>query len=226
MPLIQLQKAMIREKEGLTHVSCAFNPKQFTISTSAEWKTAQTRSSTTSPPAQFTGTKPKTLTMELLFDSNWLDYFTRGGQVQEDVDQLMSWTQPTPSSVSNNAANPPILVFTWGLESYFDCYLKSVSATFTEFNPLGSPTRATANVTFESIPSDPGPTNPSSGGPAGRRTHLVGAGDTLHSIAQREYGRAALWRGLAVANDIDDPLRVAIGTTVMIPPRVDAEQLS
>src|SRR3954469_491836 len=99
MPLIQLQKAMIREKEGLSMVRCAFNPKQFVIQTSAEWKAAPVRNSTTSPPAQFTGTKPRSLQMELLFDGNWLDYFTRGGQVAEDVEKLLSWTQPTSSSV-------------------------------------------------------------------------------------------------------------------------------
>jgi len=226
MPLIQLQKAMIREKEGFTFVKCAFNPKQFVISTSADWHAPSSRNSTTSPPAQFNGTRPRSLQMELLFDGNWLDYFTSGGHVQDDVEQLLSWTQPTSSSVSSNQANPPILVFTWGLESYFDCYLKTASATFSEFNPLGSPTRASVNVTFESVPSDPGPTNPTSGGPPGRRTHTVVAGDTLHSIAQREYGKPALWRGLANVNGIDDPLRVAIGSSLLIPPREDAEMNS
>ena len=52
------------------------------------------------------------------------------------------------------------------------------------------------------------------------------AGDSLHSVAQREYGKPALWRGLAAANGIDDPLRVPVGTSVLIPPREDAENLS
>jgi nucleoid-associated protein YgaU len=76
------------------------------------------------------------------------------------------------------------------------------------------------------VPNSPGHTNPTSGGPAGRRSHTIGAGDTLHSIAQREYGKPGLWRGLADVNGIDDPLRVAVGTSVLIPPREDVENRS
>jgi phage protein U len=227
MPLIQLSKAMLREKTGINHVMLAFNPQKVQINTSAEWKSTPTVKSKTSPPVQYVGTKNRTLSMELVFDSNWLDYFTGGGDVARDVEQLLSWTDPK-QGLPGKTPNPPILVFSWGIATtlYFDCYLKSVNASYTEFNPLGSPTRAEVSLTLQSIPADPPPTNPSSGGVPGRRTHVMAAGDTLHSVAAREYGRASLWRGLAEANNIDDPLRVAIGTSILIPPREDAELLS
>jgi nucleoid-associated protein YgaU len=225
MPLIQLQKAMIREKSNPLHmVRCAFNPTKFSIQTSAEWRRTPTRGATEAPAAGYVGPRPRTLTIsELHFDGNWMDYFRGGGDVKRDVDQLLTWVNPVQGATP---PNPPILVFTWGLETYFDCYLSSVTVNYEEFNPLGSVTRATVSVTLSEIPSDPPPTNPTSGGPAGRRTHMVAAGDTLHSIAQREYGKPALWRGLAEANGIDDPLRVAVGTSVLIPPREDVEDKS
>jgi nucleoid-associated protein YgaU len=59
--------------------------------------------------------------------------------------------------------------------------------------------------------------NPTSGGQPGRRTHTVGQGETLQSIATANYGTPALWRRIAEVNGIDDPTRVRPGTTVYLP---------
>jgi len=72
-------------------------------------------------------------------------------------------------------------------------------------------------------PEAPGAQNPTSGGPAGRRSHLVVQGDSLASIAQRELGDPNLWRVLAEMNDIDDPLIVVPGTSILVPSRHDAK---
>jgi nucleoid-associated protein YgaU len=47
--------------------------------------------------------------------------------------------------------------------------------------------------------------------------HTVVAGDSLPSIAYREYGDPEIWRVVAEANDIDDPLRLRAGTTLLLP---------
>jgi nucleoid-associated protein YgaU len=59
--------------------------------------------------------------------------------------------------------------------------------------------------------------NPTSGALAVRRSHVVIAGDSLASVAYAEYGDASMWRLLANFNDIDDPLRVPQGTTLLLP---------
>ena len=46
-------------------------------------------------------------------------------------------------------------------------------------------------------------------GVRGPSRHTVTAGDSLASLAYREYGDPALWRALARYNGIDDPIRVA-----------------
>ena len=94
------------------------------------------------------------------------------------------------------------------------------------FKPDGTPLRATVDVTLVEVPNEPAGQNPTSGALAGYRTTIVGDGDSLHSIAYREYGNPTLWRGLAVANAIDDPLAVASGATLLIPPREHAAELS
>ena len=60
--------------------------------------------------------------------------------------------------------------------------------------------------------------NPTSGGPLGNRAHVVSDGDSLASIAYREYDDAALWRGLADLNGIDDPMALRIGQRLIVPP--------
>jgi nucleoid-associated protein YgaU len=91
-----------------------------------------------------------------------------------------------------------------------------VNVKYTMFKPDGTPVRATANITLEEVPSEPKGTNPTSGSLAGRRTYVVAAGDSLHSIAHAEYGNANLWRALALINGIDDPLRTIPGTRLLI----------
>ena len=45
----------------------------------------------------------------------------------------------------------------------------------------------------------------------------VVAGDSLASIAYREYGDPTMWRPLAAFNGIDDPLRLRLGASLLLP---------
>jgi nucleoid-associated protein YgaU len=217
-----LVKAFIKPKDGGDTLTCRFNPSEYTISKSGNWQKTPTKAARSAPTPEFTGANPRNMQMELFFDGWEGD----SGDVSRDVDTLLEWTNPTQKSLGDNKPNPPILVFHWGPKSYFDAYLKQVSAKFTLFGGDGTPLRATANVTLEEVPDEPGAQNPSSGGVAGRRTHVVLEGDTLHSIAFGEYGDPALWRGVAAANGVDDPLRLAPGTRLLVPPRAEAEAVS
>jgi nucleoid-associated protein YgaU len=55
---------------------------------------------------------------------------------------------------------------------------------------------------------------------------VLDAADSLAAVAYREYGNAALWRGIAAFNEIDDPLRVAAGTRILVPSRGEAMRLA
>jgi nucleoid-associated protein YgaU len=79
------------------------------------------------------------------------------------------------------------------------------------------PIRGVATVSLEEIADEQQGQNPTSGALSARRVHTVVAGDSLPSIVWREYGDPTIWRVLAEANDIDDPLRLRAGTTLMLP---------
>jgi nucleoid-associated protein YgaU len=50
-----------------------------------------------------------------------------------------------------------------------------------------------------------------------RDVHQIVSGDTLESLAYRTYGDSGLWREIAAANDIDDPMRLRPGRTILLP---------
>ena len=65
---------------------------------------------------------------------------------------------------------------------------------------------------------------------AASRTHrkavVMGGGDSLASVARQEYGDPNLWRALAVANGVDDPMAVAPGRALVVPPLGEARDLA
>ena len=227
-------KCQIAEVGGSGQVTCHFNPKEFTLSSSARWGPDPTPGAKQSPTQKFLGTNPREIDMTLLFDNTWLGGLASlgsllgGSGITGDIAKLFNWTLPTKESAAAKKPTAPALKVTWGTHDAlnFKVFLQSVNVTYQEFTAAGDPSRASVKVHFTEIASDPPLTNPTSGGVPGRRVHLMTAGDSLHSVAQREYGKPSLWRGLAAFNGIDDPMRVAIGTSVLIPPREDVENFS
>jgi nucleoid-associated protein YgaU len=216
-----LQKAFIVEKEGGAQLSCRFNPREYTITKSSKWTKTPAKGAKSAPKQEFLGAQPRSMQMELFFDA----WESKSASVAKDVDTLLGWTNPTQKSISANKPNPPIVVFHWGTTASFDAFIKQVTAKFTLFQPDGTPLRATVGVSFEEVPAEQSPQNPTSGGSAGRRTHVLCAGETLPLIAYREYGDPALWRAIALENNVDDPLRIPLGHRLQLPPIDRAEEL-
>jgi contractile injection system tube protein/LysM domain-containing protein len=212
-----LVKASLQYKdpgEGV-HVKFAFNPTEYTISASQTWKQTPAKGKD-GPKSEFTGTLPETLSMDVLFLDHWA-----GQKIDVTVEtfNLRQMTKPSDASVSKDKPSAPVLLFHWGKQiEFYDCHLKSVSIKYTMFNAEGDPTRALASIVLERVLAETPKQNPTSGGPGGNRAHVVGDGDTLASIAWHEYDNAALWRGLADLNGIDDPMSLRIGQRLIVPP--------
>lgn len=190
-----------------------FNPKELTISKKGSWKSEPHRAAEKAPTAQFTGAEPGSLSLELLFDASR----THDGSVVAKVEQLFSACVPTERSRSMNKPSPPLVVLQWGSTQSFPAYVASVTVKYTLFAPDGTPLRARCSVQLQEVPETLPAQNPTSGALATRRSRVVVAGDSLASVAHQEYGDPALWRVLADANGIDDPLRLRPGTTLLLP---------
>ncbi len=201
---------------------CGYNPSTLSIKGGASWSEGEEQAARRDlPRPQFAKPNPRTLRVELFLD----DWESMSGDISRDVQTLFDWMRPRDH---NGEVRPPFLQFQWGTRRYFKAYLSNVDVTYELFRQDGTPVRATATVTLNEVPDDTGllAQNPTSGGRSGRRTRVLAAGDTLHSLAVDEYGDASLWRGLAEANGVDDPLRLRNGTRVLVPPIDEVAALS
>jgi nucleoid-associated protein YgaU len=190
-----------------------FNPKELSIQKSAKWERKPAKGAKAAGPPEFTGADPCKLTLEIFFDAT----DSMDSSVVDRVEQLFSCCVPTDESLDKKKASPPLVVLHWGKVTSFAAFVTSVQAKYTLFTPDGTPIRATCSVALEEMPGDPLKQNPTSGALATRSMHTLMAGDSLASIAYREYGDPALWRLLAGFNEIDDPLRLRIGSPLLIP---------
>lgn len=218
--------ATLRNQDDQSVLTCEFNPSTVKLNKSATWSTPPARNAKDHPRPQFVGTGPQTLTLNLLFNAYDRDGSSSTTPVAHAVQQLLDWTQPTQRSQDAHNPAPPTIEFFWGAQVTMTGFLKTVEIDYLLFDNDGTPLRATADVQLQALPNQPRPTNPTSGGITGRRSAQTSQADSLASIAQREYGDPGLWRAIAIANDIDDPGRVAPGTRLLLPPRTQAVALA
>ena len=190
-----------------------FNPKEVTIAKTAKWERKPAKGSKTAGPPEFSGADPCKLTVEMFFDAT----ATQDGAVVTAVEKLFSCTVPTEQSQGQKKPSPPLVVLHWGKVTSFASFVTSVSAKYTLFSADGMPIRAICSVSLEEMPGEPFKQNPTSGGFDVRRVHRTVAGDTLASLAWSEYGDASRWRSLAAYNGVDDPMRLPVGTVLMLP---------
>jgi nucleoid-associated protein YgaU len=194
-------------------IAFQFNPRDLTLSKSAKWGRDAQKGGRSSAVPQFSGAEPSKLGLEMFLDAS----DTHDDSVVRTVEQLFACCVPTDETHQSKTGCPPWVVFHWGPITSFTAYVKSVSVKYTLFTPGGMPIRGTATVNLEEIAGEQQGQNPTSGALAARRVHTVVAGDSLASIAWREYGDPTIWRVVAEANDIDDPLRLRAGTVLVLP---------
>lgn len=207
---------------GEGEIRFMFNPKEYTIQKSANWDRKAKKGSKTAAMPEFTGAGPATLQLEIFVDHSDRQEPT----ITRDADRLLSCVVPLDKTMSSKKPSPPWVVFGWGSRMSFVALVKSVSIKYTHFRPDGTPVRMVGTLSLEEVPTDPTPKqNPTSGGLGAQRSHHVVAGDTLPSIAHAEYGQAHLWRALAAANGIHDPMRLPTGTRLLIPAAARAAEL-
>jgi hypothetical protein len=177
-------------------------------------------------PIQYVRGKPRTLTMELFFDS-----YETGEDVRAHTAPIVALLDKQPQTQA-----PPVLLFSLG-RLQFRCVLADAGQRYTMFLRDGTPVRSTMSVRLQeyvevSVETRSGlffgsPTLSAavsavvdaarSAIPAGAAVHVVGRGDTLSGLAATYLGDPSRWRLIADANRILDPLSLGVGTSLVIP---------
>lgn len=204
-------------------VEFQFNPNQLELSRSASWYAQRAVGFDRGAQQEFSGADPASLSVEVFLDASATP---TSPQVRKKVEQLLSCCEVDPQSLPTNRPSPPWVRFSWGGFStvQFTAYVENVSASYSLFSPTGEPLRATCRLSLKEIPTPTKGQNPTSGALTAQRVHRVVVGDSLPSLAWREYGNATRWRAIAEANAIDDPMRLRPGSELLLPSADDVRR--
>jgi nucleoid-associated protein YgaU len=223
--------ARLGPEDGTGYVEFDFNPAAISIAHMAPMRPTAGRRSN-KPGGSGGGSAPAAslfTTPDQVAEANGMTRITIrqvtlvGQDVRNRCLTLIGWSHLIDLKQSTKKQDLPKLKFIWGPQIYL-VNLNQVTVNYTRFDRTGLPVRADVDLTLHSIPKIPGPTNPSSGGLAGRRTHLLTGAETLPELATRTYGGPNRWREIATANGIEDPLRVRPGTVVYLPSELEDGQ--
>ena len=202
-------------------IAVLFNPNNYSIEKTVSWTPPQsstgpnatTNRSVDAPELTFGGGGSRVLTMELFYD------ITEPSSGQKDVrvetDRMVKLTRIQRDL---DPPRPPTVEVTWGNSKTADFpfvgVVSRLGQRFTLFRSTGEALRATLSVSFTEF-LDPKinlrQTDPE------LTTRVVRRGDSLAGIAAEVYRDPALWRVIAEANMLDDPLRLEIGRRLTIP---------
>ena len=202
-----LEKAVITNMDTNDDIEVLFNPKEYVIEKKTPWSEINVFG-LDSPPVQFTMGERKRLSMELFFDTS---------EEKTDVREYTSKLEEL-QLVNAQEHRPPILRFSWGSLS-FDCVLEDSVQRYTLFVNDGTPLRAICKVVFKEYATAATQLSNTRRESADHTKRMaLREGETLSSLAAREYNDSSKWRVIADANNIDDPENVAAGTIVELPP--------
>ena len=189
-----------------------FNPQEIKLTRSAHWQPKRPNVRGGPSPHEYKGPRPTTLTLEMFLDKTDED----NGDVSDQVETLLEACAPTPKSLGTGTPLPAFAIFGWD-KVYFRGFIEKVDATYMMFHENGVPVRAKCTITLTETPPGAKKQNPTSGSEGAQAIVQLVDGDSLAAIAFREYGDASMWRTIAEANSIDDPLRIAPGIRLLVP---------
>jgi nucleoid-associated protein YgaU len=199
--------------DGAQEIVFAFNPEKIRLSrnTGIHWERASAQKNQPQVAAHWAANQVGSL---------WIDitdlYLLGAANVWNNCETLLHWTMPTGDGTQ--ASLTPLTV-SWGQFRFTNVWLSNATINYERFTADGLPIRANVTLKMQRFDEPPLPTNPTSGGLPGRRSHTVVAGENLQQIATSSYGRPSDWRAIAIANGIEDPLRVHAGAVIYLPGR-------
>ena len=224
-----LEKAKLTvEREGASETfQVQFNPSEYNLSESVNYA-EKNIPGTAGPITQFVSGASATLSLSLTFDT----YDTPENGVRESggKTELSQQKQHKPTDVSRltrRVANlvaidgslhrPPMVTFSWGALT-FQGVVTDVKQTYTMFMPDGMPVRARVELTLKSV-TDLAQAKRKRPFESPDRTkyRTVHQGEHLWNFAAQEYGDAELWRVIARANGLMNPLDLRPGQVIKLP---------
>jgi LysM repeat protein len=221
----ELAKAQIVNTTTGTVTSVMFNPEELKLDQGTTFAEVPIPGLDT-PPVQYVRGKPRTLSMELFFDT-----YEAGIDVRAYTAPIVALLDKLPQTQA-----PPVLLFSLG-RVQLPCVLTEAGQRFTMFLRNGTPVRSTLSVRFQeyvrvevelrqglffgspTASAAVGAVTRAASGSAdpSASVHVTVQGDTLSGLAGVYLGDPARWREIADLNAIGDPLALPPGTPLLLP---------
>jgi hypothetical protein len=202
-----LAKARILVEATGEQFEVMFNPEEYSLNKDNNFA-SQNVPGLSGPILQFVHGNLRTLDMELFFDT-----FERQRDVREETRKLTDLLK-----INRDLHAPPVIQISWA-SLQFRGVLARANQKFILFFPDGRPARARITCTFNEF-LDPA----REAAEVNRQTadftkvHIVVEGETLSGIAGRVYEDPAMWRPIAIVNEIENPRELTAGQSLAIPP--------
>lgn len=199
------EKAKIKRLDTNEEITVMFNPTEYSL-------TATGQLSGEGTCLQFKRVNLEDFSIPLFFDT-----YEKQTDVRKEIKNLTALVMPTVEGKTTK--QPPVCLFIWGGFSYKGIIYK-IGQKFTMFLSSGIPVRAEVTVTFKSIVTTEEDAQ-LKGKEACRKLYQVKGGDRLDLIAYRTLKDVSLWRKIAEANNITNPILYPqdddIGSQIVIP---------
>lgn len=225
-----------------TRLSCLLNPEdredsltiQRSSGVSREEAGGLSRNDLTDNPVISRSRGDTRLTLKLLFDVDLTGSSIQTRDVRELTQPLWELTEYVTGERKSQSL-PQVRLF-WGKAWEIPAVVESVAERYERFSFEGIPQRSWLTIGLMRVsdetpqPARPGPYSPTQmpapqdlaiEDPDWGAHEFIGGGlngEMLWQLASRYYGDAGLWRLIAIANQIEDPLKIAAGVVLRIPP--------
>jgi contractile injection system tube protein/LysM domain-containing protein len=211
---VALAKAKILIEATGETITVMFNPEEYSINKDNNFA-SQNVPGLSGPLLQFVHGNLRTLEMELFFDT-----YEKNTDVRQETNKITNLL-----NINRDLHAPPIVQISWA-SLQFRGVLARASQKFQLFFSDGRPARARITCTFNEFIDPERELKEVDRQTADfTKVHIVAEGETLSAIAGRLYSDPAMWRPIAIVNDIENPRELTAGQSLQIPslPFIDPE---
>jgi nucleoid-associated protein YgaU len=202
-----LAKAKVLVEATGVQFDVMFNPEEYTINHDNNFA-SQNVPGLSAPITQFVHGNMRTLEMELFFDT-----YESNSDVRDKTKNITDLLR-----INGDIHAPPVIRISWA-SLQFRCLLARAGQKYILFFPDGRPARARITCTFNEYVEPSREAKEVNRQTASyTKVHVVVAGETLSGIAGRLYEDPAMWRPIAIANEIENPRELTAGQSLKIPP--------
>jgi hypothetical protein len=213
-----------------TRFEAKYRPTEYTLSKNVQYAEHPIPGLDT-PILQFVRGQAETVSLDLFFDTTDKGMGGDATPVTTETDKFYRLVK-----INGTQHAPPVCLFTWGKRGFagssfvdrglanqnrngMTCVIESLRQRFSFFSDDGVPLRATLTVglkEYKSIQRQLFELNPQSADQT--HSYTLRQGETLNDVADAVYGDPNAWRPIADRNGVTDPLAVAAGSILEIPP--------